>query len=164
VLCLGLLYHISKPVEFFEKVTAVNTDVLLIDTDISSLGGASLRFRRESLDEPQNSVDHETVFIPSRRAVVEMANSFGYTLVPLALNASSYRGMRTYLRGERLAFICAKQASLSSLARAPVDEPFARLEHATRLAFRAARAGVSAARLTTRSLSQRRRAVHHRMH
>src|SRR5580658_2659525 len=63
VLCLGLMYHVSKPVELIERASAVNTDVLLIDTSISNSGGASVRLHRESLDEPRNAVDYETVFI-----------------------------------------------------------------------------------------------------
>jgi len=32
VLCLGLLYHVNKPIELFEKIAMVNSDLLLIDT------------------------------------------------------------------------------------------------------------------------------------
>jgi tRNA (mo5U34)-methyltransferase len=158
VLCLGLLYHVSKPVELIERIAAVNTDVLLIDTEVSGSGGASYRLRRESIDEPRNAVDFETVFIPSRRAVINLASAFGYTVVPLRLRASSYRGMRGYLRGKRVAFMCAKHTDLSALPRAFADEPLAGLEYATRNMFRLARAGLSTATLLGRSSYARWRA------
>jgi tRNA (mo5U34)-methyltransferase len=158
VLCLGLLYHVSKPVELLERVAAVNTDVLLIDTGVSKTGGASMRVHHEPLDEPRNSVDYEMVFIPSRRSVIELASSLGYSVAPLALNASSYRGMRAYLWGERVAFMCAKQTDLSSFARQPTDEALARAELLTRNMFRGIRFGLSMAQLTGRALLERRKA------
>jgi len=151
VLCLGLMYHVSKPVELLEKIAAVNTDIMVIDTEVSGVGGASLTLRRETLDEPRNAVDYETVFIPSRRAVIELARSFGYTVAPLTPSASSYRGMRGYLRGKRVAFLCAKRTALSGLPRTPTDEPFASLERATRSMYRLGRRGLSAARLSARA-------------
>lgn len=151
VLCLGLMYHISKPIELLERIAAVNSDLVVIDTEVSGVGGASLTMRRETLDEPRNAVDYETVFIPSRRAVIELARSFGYSVVPLALRASSYRGMRGYLRGKRVAFLCAKRTDLSGLPRRPNDEPFAGLERATRSMYRLGRRGLSAVRLSARA-------------
>ncbi|HEV2375877.1 MAG TPA: methyltransferase domain-containing protein [Streptosporangiaceae bacterium] len=150
VLMLGLLYHVSKPVELFERVAAVNTDVLLVDTVVSGAGGSSFTVKREPLDEPRNSIDYETVLIPSRSAVCDLASTFGYQVAPLALRASKFRGMQGFLWGHRLAFMCAKQKNLSALASLRHDEPFARLEQSTRKAFDAARAGLSYVRLATR--------------
>jgi tRNA (mo5U34)-methyltransferase len=158
VLCLGLLYHVSRPVELLERVAAVNTDVLLIDTNVSGTGGESVRFHREPIDEPRNSVDYEVVFILSRRGVIELASSFGYSVVPLALHATSLRGMKGYREGERLAFMCAKKTDLSSFTRQPTDEPFARAEKLTRHMFRGMRMGLSMAQLTGRALLERRKA------
>lgn len=155
VLCLGLLYHVRKPVELIEKIAAVNTDILLIDTELWNVASSAWRVRHESLTEPYQSADHAMVLIPSRRAVIELTRSFGYAVVPLRLNASSYSGMRGYYRGKRLAFICAKQTGLSRLREAPMDEPFARFETATREAFRMARAGASVVRLTSRAVLAR---------
>jgi SAM-dependent methyltransferase len=151
VLCLGLMYHVSKPVELLERIAAVNTDIMVIDTEVSGVAGASMTLRRETLDEPRNAVDYETVFIPSRRAVIELAQSFGYSVTPLSPRASSYRGMRGYLRGKRVAFLCAKRTALSGLPRTPTDEPFAGLERATRSLYRLGRRSLSAVRLRTRA-------------
>jgi len=155
VLCLGLLYHVSKPVELIERIAAINSDVLLIDTEVSGLSGNTWRTRRESLDEPRNAIDYETVFLPSRRGVIELARAFGYSVAPLRLSAPSYAGMRGYLRGKRLAFLCAKQTSLAKVRQGPTDEPFARLERVTQGMFRLARGGLSAARLTSQSYAHR---------
>jgi tRNA (mo5U34)-methyltransferase len=156
VLCLGLLYHVSRPVELLSKIAAVNTDVLLIDTAISKASGPSMRFRHEPLDDPRNSIDYEIVCTPSRRAVIELARYFGYSVAPLALNASSYRGMKGYFRGIRLAFMCAKKTDLSFLAPQPTDEPLARVEQLTRAVFRSTRTGLSVTRLTGRLLLEHR--------
>ena len=34
VLCLGLLYHVNRPIELLEKLRRCNTDLLLIDTSL----------------------------------------------------------------------------------------------------------------------------------
>ena len=41
VLCLGLMYHISKPVELFELMTRAGADVIVIDTRVSTAPGVS---------------------------------------------------------------------------------------------------------------------------
>jgi tRNA (mo5U34)-methyltransferase len=151
VLCLGLLYHVSRPVELFEKISAVNTDVLVVDTATSMAGGASMKFRHESIDAAPNAVDYEMVFDPSRRAVIDMVRCFGYSVVPLAMNASSYEGMKGYFWGRRVAFMCAKKTDLSSLPALPADEALARLENFTRNMFRDMRVALSMARKTLRS-------------
>lgn len=155
VLCLGLLYHVSKPVELFESIAAINTDVLLIDTEVSGLSGVTWRTRRESLDEPRNAIDYEMVFIPSRLGVIDLARSFGYAVAPLRLDASSYRGMSGYVRGKRVAFMCAKRTDLAPLAGTRMDEPFARIERAVQGSFRLGRGGLSMARLLSRSYGRR---------
>jgi tRNA (mo5U34)-methyltransferase len=157
VLCLGLMYHVSKPVELVERASAVNTDVLLIDTSISNTAGSSVRLHRESLDEPRNAVDYETVFIPTRRAVIELAETFGYKVAPLEVRATNYDGMQRYKQGSWLAFMCAKKTDVSTLRQVPRDEPFARLERATTLMFQAARAGLSSLKLSARARSQSRK-------
>jgi 2-polyprenyl-3-methyl-5-hydroxy-6-metoxy-1,4-benzoquinol methylase len=158
VLCLGLMYHVSKTVELIERMSAVNTDVLIIDTAISTDSDALMRLHQENLDEPRNAVDYETVFIPTRKAIIEIAQMFGYTVAPLALHAASYEGMRRYKWGSWLAFICAKTSDVSSLSQAPKDEPFARLERAATATFQAVRAGLSLIRLTARSRLENRTA------
>ncbi len=151
VLCLGLLYHISKPVELMERISDINTDLLVIDTEIIDVGGSYWLSRRESLGEPWNAVDFETVLIPSRQAVIDLAGQFGYTVVPLAPNPTSCHGMSDYLQGTRLAFMCAKRASLSGLAPDRGDSRPSHLDAALRKSLRTARTVLSTPALTARS-------------
>jgi hypothetical protein len=52
--------------------------------------------------------------------VIELADQFGFQAVPLAQNMTDYAGMDDHRRQRRMAFICAKTASLSALPRASV--------------------------------------------
>ena len=117
VFCLGLMYHISKPVELMECISAVNKDILLIDTTLSPLGGASFQVAHEDLDEPRNAIDYELVLIPTRKAVVEMTRQFGYStlvLKPSPQSDGDIEGEKNDRLGARRAFICAKSTSLTS--------------------------------------------------
>jgi SAM-dependent methyltransferase len=160
VLCLGLMYHVSKTVELIERASSVNTDVLIIDTAISTDAGSLVRVHHENLDEPRNAVDYETVFAPTRQAIIEIAEMFGYKVAPMALHATNYNGMRRYKWGSWLAFVCAKKSDLSSLSQAPRNEPFAGLEGAVHNVFKAARVGLSTVRLTARAWSENRTRAH----
>jgi tRNA (mo5U34)-methyltransferase len=106
VLCLGLIYHIAKPLELFEMMSGVGADIIVIDTEVSLSPDSVFEVRREPLDEPRNAIDFETVFIPSRRAVADLGAQFGYHTVPLALNITDDSGMDDYRDHHRLAFIC----------------------------------------------------------
>ena len=122
VLCLGLLYHVSKTVELFEKIAAASSDLLVIETKVSLLPGAVLEMYHESLDDTRNAIDHELVLVPSRRAVAELAEQFGYTAILLPLDTiSDFAGMQDYRDGKRAAFICAKKTPVSSLEAGNID-------------------------------------------
>jgi SAM-dependent methyltransferase len=114
VLCLGLLDHVAKPVELFELIARVAPQAVVIDTEISR--SRMSIFELDALRNRENAVEHETVLIPSRRAVVELAQRFGFDTVALPHNMSDYAGMRDYLHQRRLAFVCSKGLSLDSLA------------------------------------------------
>jgi SAM-dependent methyltransferase len=150
VMFLGLLYHISKPVELMQRIAAVNTDLLVIDTQIIDAGGSYWLSFQEPLDEARNAVDFETVLHPSRKAVIDLGKQFGYNVVPLPLNMTSFRGSPDYMIGERLAFLCAKKTDLSRLKSGPSDSALTSIEVALRMSLRLARAGVSAVWLNAR--------------
>lgn len=116
VLCLGLLYHVSKPVELMERIVQVNTDILVIDTSLSLLPGASFELRRDPLDDPRNAIDYEMVFVPTRKAVLDLIHQFGYQGVVLKPRFTDYTGSQDYRLRSRRAFICSKSTDLSSLA------------------------------------------------
>ena len=117
VLCLGLLYHVAKPTELFEVMARSGADILVIDTRVANVPGSSFQIRHEPLDDPRNGLDQEMIFVPTRQAVVDLADQFGYRTVPLALDMASNEGMKTFEARQRVAFICAKEADLGGLPR-----------------------------------------------
>jgi SAM-dependent methyltransferase len=122
VLCLGLMYHIAKPVELFEVMAGAGADLLLIDTTVSLAPWSLFRVaHEESLDNPRNSVDYELLLIPTRHAVFDLARQFGYDSIALAHNITDYTGMDDYRARERAAFICSRSTPLDSLAREKID-------------------------------------------
>jgi SAM-dependent methyltransferase len=116
VLCLGLMYHISKPILLMEKISQVNSDLLLIDTRLSSADGACLELRRDRLDDPRSAVDHEMVLIPTKSAVFEIVQQFGYSVVMLTPQFQGHSRENRYKHGTRGAFLCAKRTDLSHLS------------------------------------------------
>jgi 2-polyprenyl-3-methyl-5-hydroxy-6-metoxy-1,4-benzoquinol methylase len=121
VLCLGLMYHINKHVPLMEQISRVNSDVLVIDSTLSTVSGSYMEIRHERTDEPRNSVDYELAMVPTEEAVHDLARPFGYstaTLTPRFRNAkgmNDYRGSQDYREGSRRAFFCAKSTDISSL-------------------------------------------------
>jgi len=113
VLCLGLMYHISKHVELMEKISEVNSDVLVIDTTLSVANGSFLELRRESTKGFRMAVDRGLVMHPTKQAVRDLVEEFGYSvsvLEPLFRNEmGEFEWMgRGFRNGRRKAFICAK--------------------------------------------------------
>lgn len=112
VLCLGLFHHISKPMELLELISAVNSDVLVIDTVFSSREGPCLEIRRESTEDPTNAYDYDIVFVPTREGLLTMLEQFGYRAIILEPRFSDYRGAGGYLWGVRRSLLCAKNRNL----------------------------------------------------
>jgi hypothetical protein len=69
-----------------EFVSKVNTDLLVIDTELSTKPGSILEVKQESIDSPRNSCDYPIIMHPSRAAVVDMVKQFGYSVVVLPPN------------------------------------------------------------------------------
>jgi len=115
VFCLGLLYHISKPVTLLENISNINTDLILIDTLHSRRVGSIYEIRKESLEEPRNAIDYELVFIPTIAAVFDLVHQFGYCSVMLTPNFTDYTGASDYRNGLRRAFICSKRTDLTNI-------------------------------------------------
>jgi SAM-dependent methyltransferase len=115
VLCLGLFYHVAKPVELFEVMAQAET--IVIDTEVSNLPGSAFSVGHEDLGKRVNAIDYEFVLWPTRQAVIDLATLFGFTCVPLALTMSDLQGMAGFVEGHRVAFICAKTTDLSRLPR-----------------------------------------------
>lgn len=116
VLCLGFLYHINKPIELLERISAVNSDFLLIDTAVDSSPESLLRVVHENLTDPRHAADYELVLWPTRRAVIDMARLFGYQAVALQPEFDDYTGLEDFQAGGRRAFFCSRETDLSRLS------------------------------------------------
>ncbi len=119
VLCLGLLDHVSKPVELFELIARTEAETIVLDTEISRSRSSVLEV--SALYDPQSVIDYPLVLIPSRQAVLELADQFGYESVALAQNMSDYAGLADYRDQRRLAFMCSRSHTLSG--RVPEQRP-----------------------------------------
>ena len=115
VLCLGLMYHINKHMLLMEQIDQVNNDILVIDTELSPTPGSYLRLQREPLSEAMNAVDYELVMAPTRQAVYDLVQEFGYSVVTLKPKFRTYTGLRDYQLRSRRAFLCAKRTDISRL-------------------------------------------------
>jgi SAM-dependent methyltransferase len=122
VLYLGLMYHISKPMELMEKISEVNDDILVIDTTLAKARGSFLKIVPQDPDSFNSAVDRPIAMRPTKQAVRDLAENFGYSVVTLepdfrnAKGASAWRGGGDYRDGLRRAFICAKKTDLSHLS------------------------------------------------
>ena len=112
VLCLGLLYHVNKPVELLERIASVNDDLLVIDTNVSKAPGSFLEFHHESVEDPRNTLGYDLTSHPTKAAVYEMVRLFGYDVVTPKARFSDYTGASDYRDGRRKAFICSRRTSL----------------------------------------------------
>jgi 2-polyprenyl-3-methyl-5-hydroxy-6-metoxy-1,4-benzoquinol methylase len=115
VFFLGLMYHINKPVTIMEKISEINSDILIIDTSVIKEEGSYLKIIRESVDDPRNAFASELVFRPSKQAIFDIVQQFGYKVVMLKPQFSDYTGAEGYKQGIRRAFVCAKKTDLVGL-------------------------------------------------
>lgn len=123
VLCLGLMYHVSKHVNLMEMISEVSDDLLLIDTTVSTLPGSYMEIRHDRLEKVRHAVDYELVMHPTWQAVHDLVRQFGYSSVALAPAFGDYEGALDYRNGRRRAFLCAKRTDLSGLPAEVEQEP-----------------------------------------
>lgn len=115
VLNLGLMYHVAKHMQLMELIAAHADDLVVTDTEIATGPGSFFRVRREKTDHYRNSVDHELVMLPSRHAVHDLADQFGFRTVTLAPRFSSWEGSEDFELGRRRAFISSRRTPLLGL-------------------------------------------------
>jgi tRNA (mo5U34)-methyltransferase len=113
VLCLGLLDHVCKPVELFERMAATGAELLVIDTTLSRARASIFEVSR--LPGAREIPGDGLVLIPSRDALADLTERVGFRSAPLALNVESWDGMDDYRRRRRLAFICSRTLDLGGL-------------------------------------------------
>ncbi len=115
VLCLGLLYHVCKPMELLERISAINTDLLIVDSTVLNEPGSRIALRHEPLDDPRMSADYQLVFLPSPAAVHDMAVAAGYACHTLAPEFDDWEGCADFAAGDRYAFACTKRTPLAGV-------------------------------------------------
>ncbi len=116
VLCLGLLYHTSKPMELFEIIDLINTDFLVIDTALAMSKGNLIEICHEpTLDDPRMATDHTLVFHPAAQAVKSMVEQFDYKCEMLKPKFDNWAGCEDYKDGYRRGFYCAKKTDINQL-------------------------------------------------
>lgn len=121
VLCLGLMYHVSKHMELLEKISEVNDDVLIIDTTLSKVPGSFLEVKGQRRDSMMSAVDSGLSMHPTKQTVRDLAEEVGYSVVTLEPDFRDERGNpvwkggQDYRNGARRAFVCSKKTNLSDL-------------------------------------------------
>lgn len=103
VLCPGLMYHISRHMELMEKISEVNSDVLLIDTTLASgLPGSAMRIKHEPTEKPGASVDYELVMTPTLEAMRDLVQQFDYEARVLEPHFRDRNGVEDWEGSRRL--------------------------------------------------------------
>lgn len=121
VLCLGLLYHVSKPFELMERISSWNRDLLVVDTSVVLLRGQYFKIASQNVDELRSAVDRDIALVPSSEAVARLVREFDYaSITMLRPRFTSWERSSSYRRGGRRAFIAAKRTSLEGLDSEPI--------------------------------------------
>jgi tRNA (mo5U34)-methyltransferase len=121
VLCLGLMYHVSKHMNLMEKISEVNDDILIVDSTLSKAPGSVLELQRQDPDSYMSAVDYGLAMKPTKQAVRDLVEEFGYSVVTLEPDfrnekgEPAWNGGRDYQNAARRAYICAKKSDLSFL-------------------------------------------------
>ena len=105
VLCLGLLYHVNRPVEVFARMAGTGATHIVVDTALSTLPGAALEVRREPLDDPRHAVASELVLWPTRDAVTALATDHGFRSTVLEPVFDNWEECDDYRDGVRRGFL-----------------------------------------------------------
>ncbi len=63
VLCLGVLYHVAKPVELFEVMAEAK--LIVIDTEVSMLPASAFEVGHEPITKRTNAIDYELILWPT---------------------------------------------------------------------------------------------------
>ena len=104
VLCLGLLYHVDRPLELLERLRSLTRRWLLLDTSVVDVNAPVLHLLFEDPEDPRNAVGDGLVAVPSREAVERMLWHVGFHAV-WCLPQRSADLPPAYLQGRRSAWI-----------------------------------------------------------
>lgn len=115
VLCVGVFYHVNRPIELFEKMTELTSDLLIVDTNLASGSRAFFEIHQDQ-DTPRAAFGDQLVFWPTRSAVIALAEKYGYEVAVLEPRMTEWRGLGDYKDGSRRVFVCSKKSSLEVLS------------------------------------------------
>ena len=120
VICLGFFHHVNKPIELLEKISEVNSDLLLLETRLTKIPGKFIHIQ-DDVDKNHyaNSIDYSLTMFPSKKAVLSMTNMLNYNSIILNPQKEHKKILRNYKLNRRLAFICSKKSNLSNF---PAEE------------------------------------------
>lgn len=109
VFCLGLLYHVNRPLELFARIAATGARHVVIDTALSQLPGAVFEMRREPLDDPRNALASELVLWPTYDAVLWLAAEHGYDARAIDPSFAAWDECEDYRDGQRCGFLLVRR-------------------------------------------------------
>lgn len=119
VLFLGLLYHVHDPVGLFERLRRWTDGMLVVDSTLSRAEGSVFALKQEPVEDPRNAARSEVVLVPTRQAMVDLAEASGFAAEVLEPGFSSWEGAEDYHDGRRRAMICIPGAPGAEPAPAP---------------------------------------------
>jgi tRNA (mo5U34)-methyltransferase len=108
VLCLGLLYHLDRPVELFERLGRWTRELAVVDTTVAPGEGAGFALLRESPEDPRNALASPFVLRPTLGAVLELAAGAGFEARVLAPATGELAGLDDYRDGLRYAVLLSR--------------------------------------------------------
>lgn len=110
VLCLGLLYHVDRPVDLLRLVASAQPEIAVVDTVITPHAAPLLSLVREDDTRPVDTIRSGLVMSPSAAAVHLMARTAGFphvvTLAPTTF--TDWTGADEYRTGYRRAFLLSR--------------------------------------------------------
>jgi tRNA (mo5U34)-methyltransferase len=122
VLCLGLLYHVARPVELMEGIADTGAALVVLDTRLSRHPGAAFEVRWDDTEQPENAVGQEMVMFPTREAVFALGRIAGYRVYCLRPSIAG-AGVRDYQFGYRRAFVLSRGVEVPTLSTEPRHQP-----------------------------------------
>ncbi|MEA3336826.1 MAG: methyltransferase domain-containing protein [Chloroflexota bacterium] len=107
VLCLGLLYHVDRPLELLDQLFRLTRRYLVVDTSVIDVAAPVLQLLFEDPEDPRNAVGDGLVAVPSRSAVERMLWHVGFPQV-WSLPQRTNELPPAYLQGRRATWIASR--------------------------------------------------------
>ena len=133
VLCLGLFYHIKKPITLLEGIRKVNKDALILDTTVFNSKDAVIQLRPEGKQPLLESAQDRIVFVPSVKAIHWMMREIGYSCHTIKFDFIGAKGTNDYQTGERYSFACSLHSDMTeyykNIEKSPEAPPETLIEY-----------------------------------